>query len=45
MQTAIKNLPPPRKPLCFRSDERYFCRKRNCPLRRECLRLVAVWRR
>jgi len=34
-----------KKPLCFRSDERYFCRRRDCPLRADCFRLIAEWHR
>ncbi len=48
MQITTPDKPPVRsrqKPLCFRSDERYFCHRHNCPWRRECLRLVAEWRR
>ena len=34
-----------KKPGCFRSDQRFFCRQKNCPLRRDCMKLVAEWLR
>ncbi len=34
-----------KKPLCFRSEERFVCRELQCPLRKECMKLVARWRR
>ncbi len=34
-----------KKPLCFRSDQRFFCRQPSCPLRRDCMKLVAEWLR
>ncbi len=47
MQTSAGRTAPRsrKKPLCFRSDERYFCHRRDCPWRAECFRLVAQWRR
>lgn len=32
------------KPTCFRTDLRFLCRK-PCPVRQECLKLIAEWRR
>lgn len=32
------------KPTCFRTDVRYLCRK-PCPVRKECVKLIAEWRR
>jgi len=32
-------------PVCFRSDDRYQCKKNHCPSRKECVRLVAAWLR
>ncbi len=40
-----KPLREDKKPLCFRSDERFLCTKTQCPLRKECMKLVAAWRR
>jgi hypothetical protein len=40
---ASKAIPVP-KPSCFRTDIRFLCRK-PCPVRQECLKLVAEWRR
>ncbi len=33
-----------KKPSCYRSDLRFLCRK-PCPMRKECLKLIAEWRR
>ncbi|WP_460036055.1 hypothetical protein [Methylothermus subterraneus] len=33
-----------KKPVCFRTDVRFLCRK-PCPVRKECLKLIAEWRR
>ena len=30
---------------CFLTDKRLFCQDRNCEWRKECCRLIAVWRR
>ncbi|MBF8269523.1 MAG: hypothetical protein HW386_1232 [Gammaproteobacteria bacterium] len=30
---------------CFLTDQRLLCQDRQCEWRRECCRLVAVWRR
>lgn len=32
------------KPSCYRSDLRFLCRK-PCPVRKECMKLIAEWRR
>jgi hypothetical protein len=34
-----------KKRACFRTDERYFCRNRNCDWWSECQQLVAEWMR
>jgi hypothetical protein len=33
------------KPACFRSDNRMGCADGECAWRRECLKLIAAWRR
>lgn len=39
LQTAAGHSP------CFGTSQRLVCTERNCPYRRECLRLKASWRR
>ncbi len=39
-----KSNPEAKKPLCFRTEERFFCRQFQCPVRRKCMKLVARWR-
>lgn len=41
---ALKPASLETKPACFRTDVRFLCRK-PCPVRKECLKLVAEWRR
>jgi hypothetical protein len=43
---AFKPIPQveEKNPTCFRTDVRYLCRK-PCPVRKECLKLIAEWRR
>lgn len=49
MKTSLRSKPVPdqveKKPFCFRSEQRFFCHQKTCPLRRECMKLVAEWRR
>lgn len=33
------------KPACFRSETRMGCKDHECQCRRDCLKLVAEWRR
>jgi len=30
---------------CFRTDERYFCKKTDCEFMQECKKLIAIWMR
>ncbi len=43
---ALQRIPAveEKKPTCFRTDARFLCRK-PCPVRKECLKLIAEWRR
>ncbi len=47
MSLSSKTLPTSekKKTNCYRSDQRFFCHQMNCPLRRDCMKLVAEWLR
>ncbi len=33
------------RPTCFQSEQRYFCKKKNCEWQCECKKLIAEWMR
>lgn len=35
----------PSQMVCFRTDERFTCRKFDCHWRQDCVKLIAVWKR